>query len=213
MGHQHEISARSSHIEVDGHLLPTRNSAGHPIHATEDGIRNFWRWFGSSAVKDQASLPIVAYHGSTKGTDFDAFRVPAFFTNSPEFAGRYSCEDGAIYPVYLSLKNPVEIDALEHELGGDAEELANNPQWVDACLAAGHDGLMVHDGAVVTFVAFRQDQIKSALGNSGAFSPDSSCLCDYRPVLPVTGLRDRLLAMDESLDQSPAGAAAGPGCR
>ena len=32
-------------ITVDGAERPTTNSEGRPIHQTEDGIRNFWRWY------------------------------------------------------------------------------------------------------------------------------------------------------------------------
>lgn len=47
-------------IEVDGVQRPTRNSAGQPIHHTEEGIRNFWRWFGSSRVVDDQGRPLVS---------------------------------------------------------------------------------------------------------------------------------------------------------
>ena len=35
-------------IEVDGVQRPTVNSKGQQIHNTEDGVRNFWRWFSPS---------------------------------------------------------------------------------------------------------------------------------------------------------------------
>src|SRR5690606_14279544 len=35
----------ATEIEVDGVSRPTRNSEGRLIHPTEEGIRNFWRWF------------------------------------------------------------------------------------------------------------------------------------------------------------------------
>lgn len=51
-------------IDVDGQLRPTLNSEGNPIHASEEGIRNFWRWFKDSAAVDAEGRPLVLYHMS-----------------------------------------------------------------------------------------------------------------------------------------------------
>ncbi|MGI9160797.1 MAG: hypothetical protein ACR2K1_13690, partial [Saprospiraceae bacterium] len=66
-------------INVDGTMRPTTNSAGRPIHSTEEGIRSFWRWFGDSKAVDAESRPLVVYHGTPTGgfTEFD-----------PSFQGR-----------------------------------------------------------------------------------------------------------------------------
>ena len=45
-------------ITIDGVERPTRNSNGQPIHPTEEGIRNFWKWFGDSQVVDLNDRPI-----------------------------------------------------------------------------------------------------------------------------------------------------------
>jgi len=47
-------------IEVDGVQRPTRNSNGQPIHPTEEGIRNFWRWFSGSRALLETSLTLPA---------------------------------------------------------------------------------------------------------------------------------------------------------
>lgn len=51
-------------VVVNGVERPTANSAGRPIHPTEEGIRNFWRWFGDSRVVDAEGRPLVMYHGT-----------------------------------------------------------------------------------------------------------------------------------------------------
>jgi hypothetical protein len=51
-------------IEIDGTARPTTNSNGQPIAATEEGVRNFWRWFGDSKVVDEQGRPLVVYHGA-----------------------------------------------------------------------------------------------------------------------------------------------------
>ena len=51
-------------INVDGVERPTRNSKGQLINPTEEGVRNFWRWFGDSKVVDADGKPLVVYHGT-----------------------------------------------------------------------------------------------------------------------------------------------------
>lgn len=38
------IVGDAEYIDVDGVERPAQNSNGKPIHPTDDGIRNFWRW-------------------------------------------------------------------------------------------------------------------------------------------------------------------------
>jgi hypothetical protein len=78
------------------------NSFGNPIAHSEEGLRNFWNWFGRSKVVDKEKRPLVVFHGTT--SDFRAFDpdlsnsntgtgVPhgAFvFTNSIEMASSYA---------------------------------------------------------------------------------------------------------------------------
>ena len=143
-------------IEVDGVQRPRMNSGGRPIHVTDDGIRNFWRWFGDSKVVDDQGRPLVVYHGTT--ADFDAFdskkqsqdRGPGFwFTTDIDRAERY----GVVKQVYLSIKNPGRMTGR-----------------TNAAYTAGHDG--AKDRGV--WVAFSPTQIKSATGNNGSFDPESS---------------------------------------
>jgi hypothetical protein len=66
---------------IDGKKRSTVNSEGQPIHETEEGIKNFWKWFGDSKVVDSEGRPLVVYHGTD--TDFDQFipkgRTASFF--------------------------------------------------------------------------------------------------------------------------------------
>lgn len=62
-----------SMINIDGVMRPTCNSAGKPIHCTEEGVANFWRWFGESKLVDDEGRPLVLYHGT--GKVFDAFEI------------------------------------------------------------------------------------------------------------------------------------------
>jgi len=89
-------------IDVDGVQRPTTNSKGQPIHPTEAGTRNFWKWFGDSKVVDEQGRPLVVYHGTNQPIDsFDTKRLGAstsassaregfFFTSSHEQSGEYA---------------------------------------------------------------------------------------------------------------------------
>lgn len=51
-------------INIDGIERPTTNSEGKPIYPTEEGVRNFWKWFGDRKVVDDQGRPLVVYHTS-----------------------------------------------------------------------------------------------------------------------------------------------------
>jgi hypothetical protein len=53
--------------------LITENSLGNPIHSTEEGIRNFWKWFSGSVMVDAKGRPKIYYHGNND--DFDEFQL------------------------------------------------------------------------------------------------------------------------------------------
>ena len=124
-------------IEIDGVLRSTLNSAGKPIAQTQEGLRNFWRWFGDSKVVDAEGRPLVVYHGTAADIEsFDTEKVGSnfgkdekgfFFTNSGMKAARYA-DTESVYalndmsvtrepvagsntiPVYLSIKNPLTLE-------------------------------------------------------------------------------------------------------
>lgn len=116
-------------IDVDGVQRQRMNSEGRPIHPSEDGIRNFWRWFGDSKVVDAEGRPLVVYHGTAKDfTEFDLSRTGestgntgfygagAYFSQDGEDAGGYALwarrsEDDAanVISVYLALQNPLYL--------------------------------------------------------------------------------------------------------
>jgi hypothetical protein len=60
--------ASQDNIEVDGTLYPATNSNGQRIHSTDEGTRNFWRWFNGFRRKglDEAG-EAGANRGGTNG--------------------------------------------------------------------------------------------------------------------------------------------------
>ena len=108
-------------IEVDGAVRPALNSNGKPIHWSEDGVRNFWRWFGDSRVVDAQGRPLVVYHGTAAdiekfsyefvGNGNDQYGSGFYFTTSPNTASGYAANEGGnVLPVYLAINNPLSSD-------------------------------------------------------------------------------------------------------
>lgn len=88
---------------------------------------DFQKWFKGSQVVDTDGTPLRVYHGtgggfsmSGEGQGIEEFLTKgmgkaegtgAFFTDNPAVSSTYAKgSDGANYPVYLSMKKPLEID-------------------------------------------------------------------------------------------------------
>ncbi|MFZ5699673.1 MAG: hypothetical protein ACOY9J_13350 [Pseudomonadota bacterium] len=116
-------------IEIDGKTRPALNSNGQRIAQTEEGLRNFWRWFGDSKVVDAEGRPLVVYHGTNKSVEvFDPAKIGArdsgffgsgfYFTPDEDIAFEYAdsavedAEDGesVVLSVYVALRNPFVWD-------------------------------------------------------------------------------------------------------
>lgn len=193
----------ATHIDVDGVSRPIHNSAGRRIHATDDGIINFWRWFDGSEAVDDQGRPLVVYHGTMRDIKDGVFKDAwagcnfIFFTDDPVDAGRYARGFGRSYnegshivPVYLALKKPKKLDYAEQdddrEIRGDA----------DLAQDEGFDGMIVENASSgksysTQYVAFRAEQIKSVIGNKGAFSNKCPHLLDHKVRKPKSRLKRR----------------------
>ena len=129
-----------------------------------------------SKVADTNGEPLVVYHGA-RG-DFAAFadengnklpwtdgNVGFFFSPDAEFAGSFG---DRVIGAFVSIKNPYRSGGFEHTSVTTA--------FRDRLVARGYDGIIsgeVIEGKPypVEMVAFEPTQIKSATGNTGAFSP------------------------------------------
>src|SRR5574343_143940 len=204
-------------IEIDGKQRPTTNSNGQPIAQTEEGVRNFWKWFGDSKMVDAEGRPQAVYHGTKK--DFKAFKTELigsnfgvdkhgfFFTDSPVVASgfadpqsqgfaaglpndkrlTYTPAEGAnVMPAYLSLQNPLTLEQYtwalastpDVEIGESGISLIHFFDDSDGdalryAIDGGHDGVLFQYKGKTLAVAFRPEQIKSAIGNDGTFDPQN----------------------------------------
>lgn len=95
----------------------------------EGGINtpSFKRWFGNSKVVGPDGKPLVMYHGTSRSESGEPFSkvdvyasnyglmgMGGYFTDNPEVASEYTSkgrgETPTVYPVYLSIKNPMDMD-------------------------------------------------------------------------------------------------------
>ncbi len=176
-------SALPDTIEINGIQRPSKNSKGQPIHTTEEGVRNFWHWFGDSKVVDAQGRPLVVYHGSRPSVDFDEFETGeagAYFTPNHQYAEAFTDDtfdefDGArgqMLPVYLSIANPKIVRAREGSEQWDG--FISYQLDKRAIQDDGADGAILIDdasGDLDQVIAINPEQIKSAIGNTGSFDP------------------------------------------
>jgi hypothetical protein len=121
----------AAQIELSGVLDSPVQSKGTKFGGAGDRTNTpeFKRWFGDSKVVDAEGKPLVVYHGSTADIEvFDAGKSPSgnkgfYFTQSTALASAYAKvfqpeKGGSIYPVYLSIKNPLVIDGTRFSLSG-----------------------------------------------------------------------------------------------
>lgn len=114
-------------ITIDGIERSTTNSDGRPIASSEEGIRNFWRWFGDSKVVDAQGRPLVVYHG-TPITEINTFKQKynsdyGFHFSPSRYVAhgmsiRYNSITGEkirgdVKPVYLNIRNMAEVPDLK----------------------------------------------------------------------------------------------------
>lgn len=196
-------------ITINGVEKSTLNSNGKPIANSEEGIRNFWKWFGDSKVVDSKGRPLVVYHGTN--ADFSEFKSKTgrhFFSDNLNVAKSYRDdfvfkEDKTIgikadeydqfkndvvensIPIieaYLKIENPKVKDY-------EGENWLNSPIEVD--IDKSKDGLIANniiDGngiSATTFIVFNPSQIKSATGNNGSFDPDNNNIRYRRGEVPL----------------------------
>lgn len=153
----------------------------------------FRTWFKDSKIVDLKGNPLVVFHGSSRDiTEFEAGRgymkgLGLYFSQDPKKANIFtdlnSATDGTgktIYPVFLSVKNPLVIkgpsfaEKVKAKLTGSRlDDRGNQSSYFDAyrlaaLKAQGYDGI-VNEG-VNEIVVFEPTQIKSVY-NTGSFDP------------------------------------------
>lgn len=161
----------------------------------------------ASAVVDEQGHPRVVYHGTQ--ADISAFRDrPTFFAEDPNTAAAYAGlrdKTPNIVPVYLSIQRPLRVDSMQDiarviddpsilEPYHPAWEALEAPEVRAALEKAGYDGARVSRdmnprdmSEHPSWVAFRPNQIKSAIGNRGTFDSSDARIAFEFGDLPEDG--------------------------
>ena len=160
LNQQASVAYTADTIEVDGVTRPTTNSNGKPIAHTEEGLRNFWRWFGDSKVVDAEGRPLVVYHGTSKDfAEFDLSRsgestgntgfygAGAYFSQDVEDAGAYASwsrrteyDAANVIPVYLSLQSPLYLHVNPKDEASRLKARESVGRLVEQLVAEGYFG-------------------------------------------------------------------------
>jgi hypothetical protein len=151
----------------------------------------FKRWFGDSKVVDENGDPLVVYHGTNK--DITSFKTdrPAWFAATQELAnqfvggGRRSMggkpkRGSSMYPVYLSIKNPLNLGAMKPgdqisvrkllAAAGSASDEAALRKLAQANLDSGYTGVADSISDKAGFIAeqyARPNRLADLLDNRG----------------------------------------------
>ena len=174
----------------------------------------FKNWFKESKIVDKGGRPLVVYHGSR--SDIESFdpsvakatgedgQVGTYFTEDPDYAHTYAMFSGltqrnrgkpaagqTIYPVYLSLQNPLIIknptfwesvkqrvrdrnksrtERQLDEIDIKAKTALITKMRRDELEAQGYDGIINERANEI--IAFRPTQIKSTF-NKGTHDPEN----------------------------------------
>jgi transcription antitermination factor NusA-like protein len=173
-------------IKVNGKERPTKNSNNKLIHPTIQGIENFWKWFGDSKIVDSKGRPLVVYHGTNyEFEDFDETHLGKnhgsssingfWFTNDKLFAEQYGAN---IKLAYLKIHNPTNTrfsktkdkydSFIEYPVKSNRPPIKIN-------------GVELKKNNAVLYCVFNKNQIKSAIGNNGDFSPNSNKITEAAP--------------------------------
>jgi hypothetical protein len=109
-------------------MTATHNNLNQPIHHTEEGVKNFHKWYGKSHLRDEHDRPIVMYHGTN--SDVHGFdRVDGgnmwghghYFAEKHEDASEYATgfhnritptgnAGPNVMPVYVKSERPLHMD-------------------------------------------------------------------------------------------------------
>lgn len=160
---------------------------------------NFWQWFGDSKVVDEDGYPTVLFHGTSK--DFPSFSTSTFGSTSgyhasdvgffataiPELASMYADKAAKgghgqnIMPIFITIKNPKFYETSSEyyrNIDNLKKKGVSGKEWREILESEGFDGIIVREDKEEV-IAFRPEQIKSAIGNIGIFNPNSPSLTDH----------------------------------
>ncbi len=138
----------------------------------------FLRWFGQSAVTDEAGRPLIVYHGTTQAAGFTAFAADRSIDGAnfgPSGLGHWTTTDmgeaeayaggGSVLGGYLRIENPKRYTV---DSWPDLDSYDDYRALQKRLQKQGHDGVALELGDTTHYVFFASEQFKS-VENRGTF--------------------------------------------
>lgn len=159
-----------------------------PPRSYNERIQQLLTQSNASVVIDANGEPLVVYHGSGEQRNIitPGMRDPgAWFTSNFRNAANYAKGDEPIiHDTFLAIKNPLvvtfdygEDGDLVPFINSEAVNIDNNVDLVKYAQRYGYDGVHFPEGNFTeeddTWVAFQEEQIKSATDNTGDFDSEN----------------------------------------
>lgn len=159
-----------------------------PPRSYNERIQQLLTESNASVVIDANGEPLVMYHGSGEQRNIitPGMRDPgAWFTSNFRNAANYAKDDEpTIHDTFLAIKNPLvvtfdygEDGDLVPFINSEAVDIDNNVDLVNYAQRRGYDGVHFPEGNFTeeddTWVAFQEEQIKSATDNTGDFDSEN----------------------------------------
>lgn len=168
------------------------NAAGQPLivfHGSGVEIDSFKTSFDTyNEPKNQNWAGQIGawFAGPSEWADYEIGYAEATAEVFSDLSARKTEGTGAvIYPVFLAIGNPAEMEGHD-DFMEQMQEAGGVAAFRRELEEKGHDGLVIRgcysDGDMVRddWVAFHPVQIKSAIGNTGAFCKNNPDLCDRK---------------------------------
>lgn len=164
---------------------------GNPTKLTESQwlqvrTKAFKDWFGdwindpenASKVVDENGEPMVVYHGSRSSKMFNIFSLEKsnklfnggiYFSDSKEFAKKFSLKNGVIFTAYLKIVNPYR-DGFD---GAGVNSVMKKSEYRDGGIFTKRQTDKYANKGSKEYIVFEPTQIKSAISNVGTFDPNN----------------------------------------
>ena len=118
--------------------------------------------------------------------------IPVWAAKNPKLAEEYAGENGAIYPLHISAKNPLKLDVdmndrisaspqmqkmldsfgIKYNPNDPVYRHVNTSQFREGAEGMGHDAVMANERGEPTIGVFSSAQLKSTIGNRGTYDPN-----------------------------------------
>lgn len=144
----------------------------------------FAEWFGNSKVVDEDGQPLVVYHGTSGAAAAEGisefklgnglYGVGVYATDNPTRASGYTTKGrGHVYPLYVSLQNPISSTDFRARFGSRTFSTAEGNAIRKQLVAEGYDGVLDSGFGerkkAWEVVVFNPSQLKSAISNVGTY--------------------------------------------